>query len=149
MIRDAVVEDPRGSTRRHTWDPAGQTWHEWRHPRARSPWPVNYGFLLGTRNLSDGEALDVMILSTTALGTGTRLPVRVIGLLPRPDGDHKVLAVAVADPEYGDLRRLAEVPADDLAAIERWFREWTTIGAWGEAQAAEAAVLAAVPVANR
>ena len=136
MIVQAVVEDPRGSTRRHAWDPASHSWREWAHPLARSPWPASYGFLPGTLNPADGDALDVIVLAADALATGTRLAVRVVGLCPRPDGDHKVLAVAATDPRYAHVARLADVPTEDLAAIEHWFREWTTIAGWEDEAAA-------------
>ena len=143
MIIKAVVEDPRGATRRHAWDPEVAAWREREHPYARDPWPVSYGFLEDTHNPADGDPLDVMVLATRTLATGTRLAVRVVGLLPRPDGDHKVLAVALDDPAYGDLRRLADVSRHDLAAIERWFAAWSTIDGWEDERAAVAVVVAA------
>ncbi|HUZ02956.1 MAG TPA: inorganic diphosphatase [Thermomicrobiaceae bacterium] len=143
MIRNAIVEDPWGSPHHHALGPAARVWREWRHPHARSPWPVNYGCLVETDNAADGDPLDVMILSTTPLRTDTCLAVRVIGLLPRPGDDHQLLAVAVDESKYGDARRLAEVSADCLAAIERRRREWITIAAWGDVGDAEALVLEA------
>ncbi|MDI3341470.1 MAG: inorganic diphosphatase [Sphaerobacter sp.] len=137
MICEAVVEDPRGATCRHAWDPARGSWRVYRHPHAVSPWPANYGFLPGTWNPADGDALDAIILATAALPTGTRLWVRPVGLLRRPDGDHKVLAVAVDDPAYADVRWLADVPKADLAAIEAWFQEWDALGVWHDAGEAE------------
>ncbi|HET9017302.1 MAG TPA: inorganic diphosphatase [Thermomicrobiaceae bacterium] len=143
MSLHAVIEDPRGSTRRHAWDPDAGVWREWEHPHARAPWPVSYGFLEDTHNPADGDPLDVMVLATRTLATGTRLAVRVVGLLPRPDGDHKALAVALDDPAYGHLRRLSDVPRNDLAAVERWFAAWSTIDGWEDERAAAAVVVAA------
>lgn len=137
MILDAVVEDPRGSTVRHYLDPATGTWRTYEHPYAVDPWPANYGFLPGTHNPADGDALDVLILAGPALPTGTQVRVRPVGLLERPDGDHKVIAVVVADPIYGDLRWLSEVPEEDRLVIERWFRAWGPVGVWRDAAAAE------------
>jgi len=144
MICDAVVEDPRGATQRHVWDDAAGTWRTYQHPHATRPWPTSYGFLPGTWNPADQDALDVMILATSPLPTGTRLRVRPVGLLRRPDGDDKILAVAVDDPAYADLRWLGEVPAADLAAIEAWFRDWSEAGAWEDAGAAERLIRASL-----
>lgn len=137
MICDAVVEDPRGATERHVWDEVAGTWRTYQHPHATRPWPASYGFLQETWNPVDQDPLDVIILATPPLPTGTCLRVRPVGLLRRPDGDDKILAVAIDDPAYADVRWLAEVPHSDLAAIEAWFRDWSDAGAWEDAAAAE------------
>jgi hypothetical protein len=76
---EAVIEDPAGSTVRHVYDPVIGQWRTYRHPAAVSPWPANYGYLPGTYNPSDDDALDVIVLSRDPLPTGTRLLVRQWG----------------------------------------------------------------------
>lgn len=137
MILNAVIEDPRGATARHYLDAATGLWRTFHHPRARSPWPANYGFLLDTHNPADDDPLDTLVLAVQAFATGTELPVRPVALLLRPDGDHKVIAAAIEDLAYRDIRWLREVPRDDVARIERWFAEWTAVMGWRDAGDAE------------
>lgn len=121
---EAVIEDPAGSLVRHMYDPASGTWRTFPHPHARRPWPANYGYLVGTYNPSDDDALDVIVLAGEPLPTGTRVTVRPVGLLRRASGDDKIVAVRCDDPRYGSVRRLAEVPAEDLDRILGWFADW-------------------------
>lgn len=132
----AVIEDPAGSTVRHTLDHATGTWTTYQHPHARRPWPAAYGHLPGTYNPTDGDELDVIVLASVPLQTGQRVRVRPIGVLVRPDGDHKVLAVRCNDPRYGALVDLLQAPAKDLQAIEDWFAEWDIVLGWENAEVA-------------
>lgn len=142
MIVEAVIEDPRGATRRHVRDRQTGEWIEKRHPHAVSPWPANYGFLAGTYNAADGDELDVLVLSTSRLATGTVVPVRPVGVLLRPDGDHKIIAVLLGDPAYQDIRWLGEVPPGDIMGIDAWFAEWTTVKGYRDAGSAEELIAA-------
>lgn len=121
---EAVIEDPAGSVVRHVYDRTTGTWRTFPHPHARRPWPANYGYLVGTYNPSDDDELDVIVLASVPLPTGTRVTVRPVGLLRRASGDDLVVAVRCDDPRYGSVQRLAEVPTDDLARILDWFADW-------------------------
>ena len=136
MIVTARIEDPRGSTCRHVNDEANGTWRRFPHPHVRSPWPAAYGELPGTRNAADGDPLDVIVLSERPLTTGDEVPVRLVGLLERPDGDHKLLAVDLADRRLARAVSLEQLPPEDLAPIEAWFREWSTFAGWSGGAAA-------------
>jgi len=133
---EAVIEDPAGSTARHTFDAASGTWVAYRHPHARRPWPAAYGHLPGTYNPTDDDELDVIVLSSVPLRTGQRVRVRPIGLFRRPDGDHKVLAVHCDDPRYGGMVDLHQAPPEDLRAIEEWFADWDIVLGWENAEVA-------------
>ncbi len=140
---EAVIEDPAGSLLRHVYDARTGTWHSFPHPFARRPWPANYGFLVGTYNPSDADALDVIVLASRPFATGTRLLVRPVGLLRRRNGDDKVLAVACADQQYGALCRLTEVPTEDIARIVDWFADWEAVPELADETAAWEAVVQA------
>jgi inorganic pyrophosphatase len=139
---EAVIEDPRGSTTRHHFDPDRREWVEARHPYSTTPWPASYGYLPGVYNPVDDDALDTLVLATDPLPTGTRLVVRPVGLLARPDGDHKVLSVAAGDPTYGGIERFEEVPRREIARIEGWFEEWSQLGHWQDERAAREQIIA-------
>ncbi|MDW7981648.1 MAG: inorganic diphosphatase [Thermomicrobium sp.] len=143
-----MIEDPAGSTVRHVYDAESETWRTFRHPLARRPWPANYGFLLRTYNPSDGDALDVIVLASEPLPTGTRLRVRPVGLLRRANGDDKVLAVACSDRRYGACRRLTDLPATEIQDILAWFASWEAVPALADEAAAWAAVAEARRIAE-
>lgn len=132
----AVIEDPAGSTVRHTVDRASGQWTTYHHPFARRPWPAAYGFLPGTYNPVDDDAVDVIVLSNARFTTGQRVRVRPVGVVLRPDGDHKVVAVDCDDPSYGGFVALEQVPVSDLRAIEEWFADWDTLLGWAPAEVA-------------
>ncbi len=126
----AVIEDPRGSTIRHHWDPVSEQWVARAHPHSAEPWPASYGYIPGTWNSADNGELDVLVLAETPLETGDSVRVRPVGLLQRPDGDDKVLAVMIDDPRYGSVTRLDEVPRGEIDAIVAWFANWSEVGSW-------------------
>lgn len=138
MLVDAVIEDPKGATCRHYLDHWTGEWRAVPYPFVVDPWPANYGFLPGTHNPADDDELDVIVLARQPLPTGTRLQVRPVALLRLTDGDHKILAVAVGDPDYGWIPTLDKVPAADLTAIEQWLPETSRFLGWADAASAEA-----------
>jgi inorganic pyrophosphatase len=137
VIIEAVIEDPKGATCRHHLDRKTGEWREVAYPFEVDPWPANYGFLPGTYNIADDDELDVIVLAREPLATGTQLPVRPVGLLRLADQDHKILAVAVDDPLYGEIRALSDIPPDDLMAIEQWFPELSRVNGWEDVSHAE------------
>lgn len=126
----AIIEDPRGSTVRHHWDPGQERWTAKPHPRTAEPWPASYGYLPGTWNPADEDDLDVLVLARDPLETGSQVTIRAVGLLRRPDGDDKILGVLVGDTAYGHIERLQDVPDAEIAAIEGWFSTWSEVGEW-------------------
>jgi hypothetical protein len=57
------------------------------------PMPLHYGCVPRVVNPADGELLDVMLYDNQERQRGERLDVRVVDVLERADGDHKLLAV--------------------------------------------------------
>jgi deoxyribonuclease V len=77
------------------------------------PMPAHYGCSVDLMNPADDELLDVIIVDPDIPGRGERRTVRVVDVLERTDGDHKLLAVSAA------------APAPPLAGVRdeiwRWF----------------------------
>lgn len=130
MELTAIIEDPKGSTVRHHRDPDTGKWTPTPHPYTDRPWPASYGYLAGTWNPADEDDLDVLVLARDPLETGSRVSIRAVGLLRRPDGDDKILAVLAGDEEYGHIEHFDEVPTGEIAAIEAWFADWDEVGEW-------------------
>src|SRR5881409_4222644 len=74
-------------------------------------YPANYGFIPQTL-AEDDDPLDVLVLCQEAVAPLTLVSARAIGLMTMIDSgkrDHKILAVAVDDPEYDGFREAEEL----------------------------------------
>src|SRR5579871_1050827 len=92
-------------------------------------YPANYGFIPQTL-AEDEDPLDVLVLCQEAVAPLTLVKARAIGLMTMIDSgkkDHKVLAVAVNDPEYDGFREAAELPPHRLTMLRRFFQDYKTL----------------------
>jgi inorganic pyrophosphatase len=67
------------------------------------------------------------VLCQEAVAPMTLVTARAIGLMTMVDAgkkDHKVLAVAVGDPEFNSFRDAAELPAHRLMMLRRFFQDY-------------------------
>ncbi len=62
------------------------------------PMPAHYGCATTIVNPADNELLDVMLIGAAPPARGQHMQARVIDVLERSDGDHKLLAVPVDTP---------------------------------------------------
>lgn len=92
---DIIVEQRAGEHGRWEWVDADQE-VVFRHDL--DPMPTHYGCSADLLNPADGELLDVMLVDGASRARGERLPARVIDVLERGDGDHKLLAVPLGPP---------------------------------------------------
>ena len=89
-------------------------------------YPANYGFIPRTL-AEDGDPLDVLVLCQEPVVPLTLLNARAIGLMTMLDSgkrDHKILAVAVDDPEYADVYELDKLPSHRLRMLRRFFQDY-------------------------
>ncbi len=92
---DIVIEQRAGERGRWEWvaaDDAVVYQHD------LPPMLTHYGCSIDIINPADGELLDVMVVDGDERARGERLAVRVIDVLLRRDGDHKLLAVPAGAP---------------------------------------------------
>ncbi|MEK7604350.1 MAG: inorganic diphosphatase [Patescibacteria group bacterium] len=85
--------------------------------------PFDYGFVPQTL-WDDGDALDVMLLTTYPLIPGILVHARPVALMKMTDsgdGDDKVLAVPIDDPRWKHVQDLAEVNPHTLKEIEHFY----------------------------
>ena len=89
-------------------------------------YPANYGFIPQTL-AEDDDPLDVLVLCQEAVVPRTLVNSRAIGMMTMIDGgkpDHKILAVAVDDPEYNSFRTASELPPHRLMMLRRFFQDY-------------------------
>lgn len=86
-------------------------------------YPFDYGFV--PQSLwHDGDALDVVVLSTYPFAPGVLVRARPVAVMNMRDGgdpDEKVIAVPVEDPRFSNVQDLKDVNPHTLKEIEHFF----------------------------
>jgi len=121
-----VVEIPTGSKVKYELDKETGLLRVDRVLYSAVHYPANYGFIPQTF-AEDDDPLDVLVLCQEPVAPLTLVTARAIGVMTMRDGgkpDHKILAVAVDDPEYNGFREANELPPHRLAMLRRFFQDY-------------------------
>src|SRR6185436_6619939 len=121
-----VVEIPTGSSVKYELDKETGLLRLDRILYSAVYYPANYGFIPQTY-AEDDDPLDVLVLCQEPLAPLTLVDARAIGLMTMVDSgkmDHKILAVAVDDPEYNGFREADELPPHRLHMLRRFFQDY-------------------------
>lgn len=92
-------------------------------------YPFDYGFIPQTL-WHDGDAVDVVVLSTYPFAPGILVRVRPVAVMSMNDSgedDAKIIAVPVEDPRWNDVQDLADVNKHTLKEIEHFFTTYKKI----------------------
>src|SRR5690242_14220313 len=122
----AVIEIPMGASVKYELDKETGMLRLDRILYSAVYYPANYGFIPQTL-AEDDDPLDVLVLGQEAVAPLTLVSARAIGLMTMIDSgkkDHKILAVAVDDPEYDDFHEANELPAHRLTMLRRFFQDY-------------------------
>lgn len=87
-------------------------------------YPFDYGFVPQTL-WEDGDALDVVLLSTYPLAPGILVDARVVGVMHMVDcgeSDDKILAVPAKDPRWDMVKTLKDVNPHTLKEIRHFLK---------------------------
>jgi inorganic pyrophosphatase len=125
----ALIEIPRGSSIKYELDKATGLLKVDRMLYSAVHYPANYGFIPQTY-AEDDDPLDVLVLWQEAVAPLTLVRARAIGLMTMVDSgkkDHKILAVALDDPEFNTFREATELPAHRLTMLRRFFQDYKTL----------------------
>ena len=149
-IMNVIVEVPRGSMNKYEIDKETGMIALDRVLHTAQTYPFDYGFVPQTL-WDDGDALDVILLTTQPLTPGILVHARPIGVLPMVDGgdkDEKVLAVPANDPRFNDIQDLSDVNKHTLKEISHFFLTYkqlqnkeVTLGEFEDKAAAQAAFI--------
>lgn len=85
--------------------------------------PFDYGFVPQTL-WDDGDALDVVVLTTYPLLPGILVrvrPVAIMDMVDSGDDDAKVIAVPTDDPRFSDILDLKDLNKHTLKEIEHFY----------------------------
>lgn len=122
----AVIEIPMGSSVKYELDKKTGLLRLDRMLYSAVYYPANYGFIPQTF-AEDDDPLDVLVLCQEAVAPLTLVEARTIGLMTMIDNgkkDHKILAVAMNDPEYSQMREFSELPPHRLMMLKRFFQDY-------------------------
>src|SRR4029079_7263645 len=125
----AVIEIPMGSSVKYELDKDTGLLRLERILYSAVFYPANYGFIPQTL-AEDDDPLDVLVLCQEPVAPLTLVSARAIGLMTMIDSskkDHKILAVAVDDPEYSGFQEANELPAHRLTMLRRFFQDYKTL----------------------
>lgn len=145
---NVIVEIPRGSQNKYEIDKATGLIALDRVLHTAQSYPFDYGFVPQTL-WDDGDALDVVLLTTNPLPPGILVRARPIGVLPMVDGgdsDAKILAVPVSDPRFKGVQDIKDVNEHTLKEFSHFFLTYkqlqnkeVTVEEWQDKAAAVAA----------
>jgi inorganic pyrophosphatase len=122
----AVIEIPMGSSVKYELDKETGLIRLDRILYSAVYYPANYGFIPQTL-AEDDDPLDTLVLCQEPVAPLTLVNARAIGLMTMVDSgkkDHKVLAVAVDDPEYNGFKEATELPPHRLNLVRRFFQDY-------------------------
>lgn len=89
-------------------------------------YPGDYGFVPQTL-WDDGDPLDIIILTGSAVNPMTLVRARVIGILRMIDGkdkDDKVVAVYEDDPRFAEVKDVKDIPGHVKAELKHFFERY-------------------------
>lgn len=125
----AIIEIPAGSKVKYELDKETGLLRLDRMLYSAVHYPANYGLIPQTY-AEDDDPLDVLVLCQEPVAPLTLVRARAIGLMTMLDTgkrDHKILAVAVDDPEYNGFQEAGELPGHRLALLRRFFQDYKTL----------------------
>ena len=122
----SVIEIPSGSNVKYELDKTTGLLKLDRILYSAVHYPANYGFIPRTY-AEDNDPLDVLVLCQEPVAPLTLVRSRAIGLMTMIDAekpDHKILAVAVDDPEFTVFQEVDQLPPHRLAMLRRFFLDY-------------------------
>ncbi|HYE22951.1 MAG TPA: inorganic diphosphatase [Candidatus Paceibacterota bacterium] len=150
---NVIVEINRGSKNKYEIDKKTGIIALDRVMHSAQDYPFDYGFVPQTL-WDDGDALDVVLLTTYPLLPGILVRARPVAIMHMIDGgeaDEKVIAVPVDDPRFSDVQDLQDINKHTVKEIAHFFATYKQIqkkevevGEFEGKNAAEAAFIRAV-----
>jgi inorganic pyrophosphatase len=113
---NVIVEIPKGSNNKYEIDKETGLIKLDRANYSAAAFPYDYGFVPQTL-WEDGDALDVVLLSTYPLFPGILVnarPVAVMDMVDTGESDYKIIAVPTEDKRWDDVQDLADVNKHNL-----------------------------------
>lgn len=147
-VMNVIIEIPKFSKNKYEIDKETGIIALDRVMHTAQDYPFDYGFVPQTL-FDDGDALDVVLLTTHPLMPGILVKARPVAIMEMIDGgdrDDKVVAVPVDDPRFAEVQDLADLNKHFVKEMSHFFETYkkiqnkeVSVGEWhGKAVAREA-----------
>jgi inorganic pyrophosphatase len=126
---NAIIEISRGSSNKYEIDKKTGLIRLDRANYSAAAYPVDYGFIPQTL-WEDGDALDVIVLSTWPIQTGVLVHLRPIGVLQMVDGkvsDYKIVGVIKDDQRWNDIQTIKDINKHRIDEISHFFETYKVL----------------------
>lgn len=120
---NVVIEIPAGSSNKYELDKETGMIKLDRVNYGPTHYPTNYGFVPQTL-WEDGDAVDVLVISTYPLHPGILLSAKPVGLMKMTDGgesDDKIIAVPARDQRFDLVHDVKDLNPHSLKEIKLFF----------------------------
>lgn len=128
-VINVIIEIPKGSKNKYEIDKETGLIMLDRALHTAQDYPFDYGFMPQS-HWDDGDPLDVVVLTTSALAPGILVkvrPVAIVNMIDDGEGDAKIIAVPEKDPRWDDVKDLADINKHTLKEIEHFFLTYKQI----------------------
>ena len=126
---NVIIEIPRGSANKYEIDKETGLIALDRALESAQHYPFDYGFVPKTL-WDDGDALDVVVLTTHALYPGVVARIRPVGAFKMNDSgesDDKILGVPEGDPRWDTVQKMEDVNQHTIKEIQHFFETYKLI----------------------
>ncbi len=123
---NVIVEIPKNSKNKYEIDKETGMISLDRPLFSAQDYPCEYGFVPQTL-WDDGDALDVLVLSTYPILPGILVkgrPVGIMNMVDAGENDAKVIVVPISDPRWKDVQDLGDINKHTVKEIEHFFKTY-------------------------
>lgn len=126
---NVIIEVPKGSHNKYEIDKETGLIALDRANYSDAAFPYDYGFAPKTL-WDDGDALDVIVMTTYPLDPGILVAVRPVGVIEMIDtgeSDFKVIGVPVSDKRWEDVQDVADLNKHTLKEIQHFLETYKAL----------------------
>lgn len=126
MIVESIIEIPMGTKNKFEIDKKRNRIKLDRVLYSSAVYPGEYGYIDETL-AEDGDALDILVISSFPTFPGCLVDARVVGyleLLDRGKKDHKIISVSDRDPRFNHIQSLNDIPEQQKQEIKDFFTNY-------------------------
>ena len=129
MTINVLVEIPRGSRNKYEFDKETGRIKLDRVLHSSVTYPADYGFIPDSLS-ADGDPLDVLVITRFPTFPGCVVearPVALIDMIDTKEGDEKIVAVPVGDPQFASWNELEDIPEALKNEINEFFKTYKNL----------------------
>lgn len=126
---NVIIEIPKGSNNKYEIDKETGLIKLDRANYSSAAFPYDYGFAPKTL-WEDGDALDVIVLTTYPLQTGILVnvrPVAVMDMVDSGESDYKIIAVPTEDKRWEDVQDLSDINKHSLKEFQHFMETYKAL----------------------